>query len=283
MEQERYYFRVGLFVSCIITVAIFVLGWFSSHQGGKSYITYAIYFEGAVDGLSLGSPVKLKGIDVGQVQNIDFASYDDDLIRVLVDIVDTAPVRTDTVASIQLQGITGVSAISLENTQEKAGYLTKKEGQPYMVINSKQSSLEKVVTNIPELIEQFTKLSSQGQKFLSDKNVESFSSMLTELQGMAREGNVTMKQVPKMIEELTKLQSQGQKLLSDQNIKSISQTLADLKDVLAESKLAMQQMNNVLSESKTTMREVKMLTKTIRSDPSQILHGPKYKGYEVAP
>ena len=223
MEQDRYYFRVGLFVSIVIAAAIYVLGWFASNQHKETRITYAIYFEGSVNGLSRGSPVKYKGIEVGNVLDIGFASYENDLIQVLVDIVDTAPVRKDTKASLQMQGITGTSIVSLENTNklgEPVEYLAKEEGEEYMVIGSEKSGLEKVFTSVPELIEELTKLGIQGQKLLSDDNINNVNLMMTELRSL-------------------------------------------------------------LAEGKITMREIKMLSKTLREDPSQVLYGPKYKGYEV--
>lgn len=223
MEQDKYYFRVGLFISLVIVGAIITLGWLASNRSTAPQLTYAIYFNGSVNGLSIGSPVKLKGIEIGSVKQIKFSSYEDDQILVLADIDNDAPIRKDTKASLQLQGITGTSMISLENTNDPKApieYLRLKEGKEYLVIESKQSGLEKVFTTIPELVE-----------------------------------------------ELKKLGVQGQKLLSDENIKQVNNTMKDMQALLAEGKV--------------TMREVKMLAKTIREDPSQIIRGPKYEGYEV--
>ena len=223
MEQDKYYFRVGLFVTIMIAIIIFVLGVFSTNRQQDIYITYAIYFDSSVNGLSLGSPVKYKGIDVGKVKSIEFDSYQNDFIRVLVDIVDTAPIRQDTQASLQLQGITGTSIISLEDTNDKDApivYLSKEEEDEYLVISSAKSDLEQVFTSIPELME-----------------------------------------------ELTRLSGQGQKLLSDENIKEMSRMMVDFRSLMVE--------------GKQTMREFKMLAKTLREDPSQLIRGPKYKGYEV--
>ena len=223
MEQDKYYFRVGIFMTLVIVAIIFVLGWFSTNRHKDATITYAIYFDGSVNGLSLGSPVKYKGIDVGQVSDIGFASYENDLIRVLVDLLDTAPVRLDTKASLRIQGITGTSIIALDNTNgpdDVIEYLTKAEGEDYLVIGSERSGLEQVFTSIPELIEELTKLGVQGQKLLSDENVKEANLLLTDFRSM-------------------------------------------------------------LAEGKVTMREIKMLAKTLREDPSQIIRGPQYKGYEV--
>lgn len=220
MEQERYYFRVGVFVTITLVALTLIASWFATNRQKETFLTYAIFFEGSVDGLSRGAPVRLKGIEVGNVKDISFASYENDLIRVLVDIIDSAPIRTDTYASLQIQGITGTSLISLENTGKNPEYIRREEGEAYMTIKSKQSSLEKVVTSVPELLD-----------------------------------------------ELTTLSQQAQKLLSDQNIRSVNLAIAELRTMLAEGKV--------------TMREIKMLAKTLREDPSKLIRGPKYEGYKI--
>jgi len=221
MEQEKFYFRVGVFVSFTIAMLITVLTWFATSSYRQGTTPYAIYFDVAVNGLSLGSNVELKGINVGTVREIGFAPDKSGQIMVLADIISSAPIRNDTVATLRIKGITGTSLISLDNTDEDATPLAKKEGEKYPVIKSKLSGLEKVFTSMPELIDELTKLGVQGQKLLSDENIKAVNLMLTDLRGM-------------------------------------------------------------LAEGKVTMREVKMLAKTLREDPSQILHGSEYKGYEVA-
>jgi len=220
MEQERFYFRVGIFVTIVITALIITVTWFTTSRHSQGTTPYAIYFQDAVNGLSLGSNVELKGINVGTVRDITFAADKTDTILVLADIIKTAPIRNDTIASLRLKGITGTSVISLESTGEDPAPIERQPGEKYLIIKSEKSSLEKVFTSIPGLIDDLTKLGKQGQKFLSDENIAEINSVTMELR-------------------------------------------------------------NFLAEGKTTMREIKMLSKSLRDDPSQILHGPEYKGYKV--
>lgn len=248
MEQDGYYFRVGLFVAITLTVAIVVIGWFAGHRDELGKTTYAIYMKGAVTGLSLGAPVTLEGIQVGNVTEIAFvtASNDNGLIRVLADIVDTAPVRTDTVASLQLQGITGTSLIGLENTGTEPKPLSAQDKDGYKIIASRPSPLERVFTTIPELIDQMTKLATRGQAMLDDKNIEAVHDLITSLDASAQTLN---------------------KVLGGTHGKSVEE--------------ALEQLNDLLAEGKGTMREVKMLTRTLREDPSVVLYGTKHDGVKV--
>lgn len=71
VDEGRYY-RIGLFVilSCVLLIAfVFMImggGWFQRTVSVESY------FDESVQGLSVGSPVKYRGVTVGQVQHIGF-------------------------------------------------------------------------------------------------------------------------------------------------------------------------------------------------------------------
>lgn len=246
MEQDGYYFRVGLFVAIILVTAVVVIGWFAGHRDQLGKTTYAIYMKGTVNGLSLGAPVNLDGIQVGNVTDISFVTSDSGRIRVLADIVDTAPVRSDTVAALQLQGITGTSLISLENKGTDPQPLLVQDKDGYKVIASRPSPLERVFTTIPELIDQMTKLTQRGQALLDDRNIEAVHDLILSL---------------------------------DASAKSLNKVMGGAQGRSVESALA--QLNDVLAETKGTMREIKMLTRTLREDPSLVLYGTKHEGVKV--
>jgi paraquat-inducible protein B len=97
MSTEARYFRVGLFVLvgiAVIVAAVLVLA------GGNLFrrpVVAETYFDEAVEGLEVGSPVKLRGVQIGQVSWIGFVDdvyedVDQNVLRsrqvmVLMDIV----------------------------------------------------------------------------------------------------------------------------------------------------------------------------------------------------
>lgn len=246
MENEKHYFSVGLFVVGALAAAAFTILWFSTLGAQQRYTTYAIYFDGAVSGLSVGSPVLFKGLDVGRVDEIQFRENGDDRILVLADIADSAPVRSDTVASIRLQGITGASALALENSGEDPSPLEQLAGEPYPVIHSSPSDLEKFFEELPKFIDRLSSLAGHAEAVLSDDNLASFSAAL--------------KSSSDAMENISALTKQARGLLG-------GQASGEFQDVLTEAKLA--------------LRELKMLARSLREDPSKILRGPKYEGQHV--
>jgi len=81
MEQTKSYFRLGLFVTltvAIVAAVLFILGGRALFQ---PTMTIETYFEESVAGLEIGSPVKFKGIPLGQVVEIkgSLATYQRDV------------------------------------------------------------------------------------------------------------------------------------------------------------------------------------------------------------
>lgn len=246
MEQDSYYFRVGVFVGSALILFVAVIAWFASRHDEAGHTPYVIYFNGAVDGLVPGSPVKLRGIQVGFVEQISFASKQDDSVRVLIQVLDEAPVRLSTMASLQMQGLTGGAMIALENTDQNKAPPKYRDKDNYLIITSRPSSLEKVFTSVPELLEQLTRFAVQGQKMLGDDNInavhESLGSVSTALQSLTG-------------------------LIGGQKGQSIQETFASLNEMITEAKIA--------------LREMRMLARTLREDPSIVIHGIKDEGVKV--
>lgn len=61
---------IGGFVIGAVVLAVVVIVIFGSGDLFKDKVEYVIYFRGAANGLKIGAPVKLKGIEVGTVKTI---------------------------------------------------------------------------------------------------------------------------------------------------------------------------------------------------------------------
>ncbi len=72
MTQKRDYIKLGSFIiigSCLLLAVIIILG-----AGRYLETSYSVesYFDESVNGLEIGSPVKLRGVKIGRVSSIDF-------------------------------------------------------------------------------------------------------------------------------------------------------------------------------------------------------------------
>lgn len=73
MSKSANYFRIGLFI--IVAVIILVAGLlvFGAGQFFKKKVTFETYVRGTVQGVDVGSPVKFRGVQIGQVTWIGFS------------------------------------------------------------------------------------------------------------------------------------------------------------------------------------------------------------------
>lgn len=236
MEQQRYYFQVGLFVLVTLIVGSCLGLWLSAHADRQLLSRYAIYFNGSVDGLSEGSPVRYKGLNVGQVRTM--ALNEDDKVRVVIEIYSSTPIRKETSAALQLLGITGTSCVSLDNALTDTPMQEATNDPDYPVIPSRVSSIDKVFASAPELIDALKKLASRGEKLLSDETIANVNGAL------------------KGIERTT----------------TTFAAFGDRRQSLKDGTLPAE-MNDVASETRLTLHEVRLLARSLRKDPSQLIFG----------
>ncbi len=71
-SEEKQYFKVGVFVICSFALLIVLLLIFAGGHWFSRTIKVETYFNESVQGLTVGSPVKYRGITIGKVTRITF-------------------------------------------------------------------------------------------------------------------------------------------------------------------------------------------------------------------
>lgn len=74
MIRKKDYFKLGSFIilgSCMLVAVVIILG---AGQYFETTYTVESYFDESVNGLEVGSPVKLRGVKIGRVARIDFVA-----------------------------------------------------------------------------------------------------------------------------------------------------------------------------------------------------------------
>lgn len=168
METRANFILIGVFtlLAIIGTLGFFI--WLASVQIDRQYTTYGILFND-VSGLDPSGDVLFNGISVGKV--IGLRIYEDDPSKVFttVEIDATTPVRTNTVAQLQLQGVTGVAYISLSGGTSEADPLTRTDDS-LPIIPSRRSTMQTLVEDAPDLLTETTRLLQQFQALTGPEN-----------------------------------------------------------------------------------------------------------------
>ncbi|HUK60210.1 MAG TPA: MlaD family protein [Stellaceae bacterium] len=186
METRAPYVAVGTFVVLLIAGLVVAVLWFAQTQFREQRVYYDIYFVGSVTGLTNGSTVRENGVPAGRVAQIRLDPSDPSRVRVTVELRGGVPVKTDTVAALELQGLAGGVYIDLTGGTRDAPDLERKSGERYPVIASRRSGLEQVVTSAPELLQRLLSLSDQLSKVLSPENVQALSDILANFRAVSQ-------------------------------------------------------------------------------------------------
>lgn len=167
METDQHYFYEGLFILVFSVAAAIFAVWLGS-PGRHDDVLYRIHFPDSVSGLTVGDPVKFRGVDVGAVKSISVDAENPRLVLVEVRLRKETPVKTDTRASLALKGITGVVYIELNGGDPVAKTLLAVTPQGKLAeIPSENTGLKAMLDELPKLVEKFSAIEDQLKKVVA--------------------------------------------------------------------------------------------------------------------
>ena len=104
-------------------------------------------------------------------------------MQVIADIESAAPIDGRTLASLTLQGVTGLLFIDLEEDPKRrpAGVLA--QGHRYPVIRSAPSDFDVLLSSLPALATHTSELVDHLNQVFSDENVRAFKATLEQCAG----------------------------------------------------------------------------------------------------
>lgn len=136
MEPKVNYVLVGSFVVFLGVAVLVGILWLGKTDYRGSYDRYEAYMKESVAGLSVNSTVKYRGVDVGRIKTIALNPENPEEVLLTMDILRGTPIKSDTVAVLETQGLTGLATINLTGGSRDAPSLQAQEGQTYPVIKT---------------------------------------------------------------------------------------------------------------------------------------------------
>jgi len=185
METRASYLLIGSFVLIVTAGLLAFVVWIARVDVNREVQDYNIYVEGSVAGLSVGSDVRYRGIKVGTVLDLAVDPQDPARVHVTVEIGKRTPIREGDVATLQPQGITGVSYVNIAGATAKSPLLVAHAGERLPVIPSHSSEFEQLFESAPELISRTMKLVDRLSEVFSDRNRERITMVLADLNTLA--------------------------------------------------------------------------------------------------
>ena len=177
METRSNYIMVGaVTVALLIGTLLFVV-WLAGLSNTQKKC-YDIYFAQGVGGLNKGSNVSFSGVPVGQVKKISLLPNRPEFVWVRVEVESQTPVLQGTTAQIHGVGFTGVSEIQLQGAERGRPPIQQMGPQGCPVIPATSGGISALLNSAPELIDRIQRLTERLTELLSDKNQNSISDIL---------------------------------------------------------------------------------------------------------
>jgi phospholipid/cholesterol/gamma-HCH transport system substrate-binding protein len=129
MEIKARYVLIGLFTLASIVAGFAFVYWLETTGGLGKRTSYEVRFHNTVSGLLTGSAVLFNGIRVGEVTGLKLVPNEPKEIDVTITVDAGAPVRADTQASLDFQGLTGAAVVTLTGGSADAPPLKASPGR----------------------------------------------------------------------------------------------------------------------------------------------------------
>ncbi|WP_103628252.1 MlaD family protein [Campylobacter concisus] len=173
MENRNSYTIVGMFfIACLTAFAIFIW-WMTSKNNTKvDFKEYYIHTSELPSGLKVDSTVKFIGVPAGSVSDINFVDDKNALINITMKIREDLPIKADSIASIEVQAISGVASINISR-----GTKDFKPGDK-PILKLEESLLSKLGNNAENITLKINQTLDKVDGFFSAENISHIESIL---------------------------------------------------------------------------------------------------------
>jgi phospholipid/cholesterol/gamma-HCH transport system substrate-binding protein len=209
METRANFALIGAFTLAVVGAAFMFVFWFSqASKEGTQVIR--IEFSSSVSGLSRGSNVNFNGVRVGEVKMIELSPTRPGVVYATIEVSLRAPVKRDTSARLEYQGLTGVASIALAGGSNNSPPLSADRGT-VPVIEADRSDYQNILETLQRLAGRVETVLDNANKVFADnsasiartvKNVETFSEALGENAGGIKDFMRTMSEIGTTVKPL---------------------------------------------------------------------------------
>jgi len=296
METRASYIAVGAFVIALLAGLVIAFLWFADTQLSEHMTRYETYFASVGSGLSAGSPVRVNGVQLGRVAEVALDPNAPTRVRVIMDIDSRAPIRSDSVATLEIQSLAGTVAIEISAGTKNAPPIEILPDQNYPVIWSRQSNLGQIVDSVPNLVFKLTELLDRLQDLVNDKNRQAFGDTLDNLSQLTAVASAHREDLARLLEDSA---SDARDL--HQVIANLNDTTKKLNQIADQTNTALHNMNAAVEENRAPLKNftqnglqqfqqlavdmrslVAELSRTVNAldrDPSRLIYGDRREGY----
>jgi phospholipid/cholesterol/gamma-HCH transport system substrate-binding protein len=188
MEKDANYALVGLSTLILFTGLMIFAIWLARLQFSQDYDLYDVVFQGPVRGLSQGGEVHFNGIKVGEVTKIALDRTNPNRVIARARVTSDVPIRVDSYATLEPQGITGVNYIQITAGTPSKPLLkeTVKPGE-IPILRTQRSALSDLLEGGGTVLTRTVEALDRINRVLSDQNIKTFGAAVSDTQAVTSE------------------------------------------------------------------------------------------------
>ncbi|PDT42824.1 MULTISPECIES: MlaD family protein [Sinorhizobium] len=170
METKANYAIVGFFTVFVIAAAFGFVYWMSQYGRSGEMVELVVNIPGSANGLSVGSPVRFNGINVGSVRSLAIDANDPRYSIAITEVSADAPVLTSTRATLEIQGLTGAAYIELSGGRKGDENILKTalENGTQARILADQSSVTSLLATADQILDRANSAIGDIQGFVTE-------------------------------------------------------------------------------------------------------------------
>ncbi|MGP6089569.1 MlaD family protein [Antarctobacter jejuensis] len=249
METKANFVLIGAVSVLGIFGLLGLLIWFAKVEIDRQYALYEVLFD-SVSGLGMAADVRYNGLSVGKVIGLGLDAEDPSKVRVRIEVAADTPVKTDTSAQLNSQGVTGVAFVALTGGSPGAPLL-RDAADPAAVplIPAERSVVQALTEDAPDLVAEAVEAIKEIRSFLGTENRDSVANLLKNLESASSQLDTALKD----FSEISQSVSQGTAEISkftgrlDEIAKTVQTSLVKINETLDVAKVA-------IAEVEPTMR-----------------------------
>jgi phospholipid/cholesterol/gamma-HCH transport system substrate-binding protein len=196
MENKAHAMAAGIFVVVVAVFLVALAAWLTRDTGERD--SYEISTREAVTGLQPQAAVRYRGVDVGKVASIEFDSKEQGNVLLRLEVDHSAPVTSETFATLSYQGVTGLAFVQLDDSGKPAPRLKPNDADPPR-IPLRQGLLAKLAAKGEVILDQIEKVTGRVDKLLGDDNQKRVSTALDNLGAAAADASQLAKRLDSTI------------------------------------------------------------------------------------
>ena len=255
MERNANYALVGLASTILITALIIFVVWLAQFSLNRDFDEYDIVFKGPVRGLSQGGEVHFNGIKVGEVTRIGLDKRDPTLVIARAKVTSDVPIRVDSYATLEPQGITGVNYVQITAGTPSKPLLrdTVPRGQVPR-IRSERDALSDLLAGGGNVVSRAVEALDRVNRVLSDENIKRFNGTMSDIEAVTAElrerkaliadAQRTLQSADQAARQIRELAASGNTLVNTDG----KRTMAKLGDAATQIEAAAQDLRSMMGK-----------------------------------